>query len=172
VRDHSPVLVRPTVVIWFLAAGSAVVLATVLLVLGDPEDSGATAACEPALRRGAIPAWARAGFSAPEPRMPHAVGRDGEIAAIVFGDPLQSPPPRDRSNKILWVAREPLDGPADLRISAQRMDGARTVGSPVQRVVDGGPGPSIVDLPAAGCWRLALRWAGREDAVDLAYAPR
>jgi hypothetical protein len=36
VRDHSPVLVRPKVVIWFLAAGSAVVLATVLLVLGDP----------------------------------------------------------------------------------------------------------------------------------------
>jgi hypothetical protein len=42
----------------------------------------------------------------------------------------------------------------------------------VQRTVAGGPGPSIVDLPAPGCWRLTLRWAGRADQVDLAYARR
>jgi len=30
----------------------------------------------------------------------------------------------------------------------------------VNRLVRGGPGPSIINLPTAGCWRLALRWAG------------
>jgi hypothetical protein len=62
-----------------------------------------------------------------------------------------------------------LSVPSDLRISAQRMAGARAVGSRVVRVVQGGPGPSIVDLPRAGCWRLSLRWAGRTDELDLQY---
>ena len=96
-------------VIWFLAALSAALLGIVVLVLGDTEGSGATRACAPELRRGVLPAWARAGFSDEQPRMPHAVGRDGKIAALV-------------------------------------------------------------DLPAAGCWRLTLRWGDREDSLDLAYA--
>jgi hypothetical protein len=40
----------------------------------------------------------------------------------------------------------------------------------VTHVVNGGPGPSIIDLPAAGCWRLDLRWAGHSDTVDIRYA--
>ncbi|MDM4780918.1 MULTISPECIES: hypothetical protein [unclassified Micromonospora] len=36
---------------------------------------------------------------------------------------------------------------------------------------DGWPGPSIVDLPAAGCWRLRLDWSGRTDMIDLVYRP-
>jgi hypothetical protein len=50
------------------------------------------------------------------------------------------------------------------------MVGARSVGKPVTRVVDGGPGPSIIDLPAAGCWRLDLKWAGHADTLDVRYA--
>jgi hypothetical protein len=42
---------------------------------------------------------------------------------------------------------------------------------PVRRTVAGGPGPSIVDLPAAGCWRLALTWSGHTDTMDLVYRP-
>ena len=38
------------------------------------------------------------------------------------------------------------------------------------RTVAGGPGPSIINLPASGCWRLTLRWSGRADSLDLAYA--
>jgi hypothetical protein len=35
---------------------------------------------------------------------------------------------------------------------------------------DASPGeiyPSIVDLPAAGCWRLTLRWSGHAASIDL-----
>jgi hypothetical protein len=51
------------------------------------------------------------------------------------------------------------------------MDGARIVGPPVRRIVPGGPGPSLVDLPSPGCWRLTLTWSGRRDSLDLRYLP-
>jgi hypothetical protein len=115
-----------------------------------------------------LPSWARGGFSSRAPRAPHAIGRSGEIAAIVFDDPLVWPPRKRRNNKLLWVSRRPGDDLSDLRIRAQRMDGARAVG----RRVAGGPGPSIIDLPGAGCWRLTLSWSGRQDTVDLRYERR
>jgi hypothetical protein len=31
------------------------------------------------------------------------------------------------------------------------------------------PGPSIVDLPAAGCWRMTLRWGTYTDTISLPY---
>jgi hypothetical protein len=112
--------------------------------------------------RGVLPDWARAGFSDPHPKAPHVMARNGEITAILFGDPLSSPPDPQRGNKILWVARRtpPL---GDLRITARQ--GERTV----TRVVARGPGPSIIDLPAAGCWDLTLRWSGHSDEMSLAY---
>ncbi len=129
----------------------------------------APARCGQVVERGVLPPWARAGFSDPRPRITHTIGRSGEIAAVLFGYPLLSPPSRVRSNKILWVPRVPLRGLSTLRISAQRMAGARPVGHRVLRSVAGGPGPSIIDLPAAGCWRLTLRWSGRSDQLDLRY---
>jgi hypothetical protein len=69
------------------------------------------------------------------------------------------------------VSKGPLKELSDLRISAQRMDGTRLVGRPVRRLVMGGPGPSIIDLPAAGCWRMSLAWSGRTDQIDLTYRP-
>jgi len=118
---------------------------------------------------GVLPVWARAGFSDPQPRLPHVVGRAGRIAALVFGYPLLSPPSRVRANKILWVARISPLSPSNLRISAQRMKGTGKLGRPVERLVVGGPGPSIIDLPAAGCWRFTLAWSGRADSLDLNY---
>jgi hypothetical protein len=35
--------------------------------------------------------------------------------------------------------------------------------------VGGGPGPSIIDLPQAGCWHLALKWSGHTDTMRLTY---
>jgi hypothetical protein len=129
------------------------------------------AACSSSVRKAVLPVWARGGFSERKPVMPWTLGRSGNIAAILWADrdPLVSPPLADRNNKILWVARLPW-GYSNLWIHAQRMVGTRSVGRPVTRVLQGGPGPSIVDLPAPGCWRLALRWSGRSDSIDLRYA--
>jgi hypothetical protein len=129
-------------------------------------------ACHSVVHRGVLPAWARTGFSDPRPRLPHVVGRSGEIAALVFGYPLRSPAVKNRGNKILWVSRRAVKPLSDLRIRAQRMEGRRRVGRPVTRVVVGGPGPSGIDLPAPGCWRLTLRWSGRTDELDLRYVRR
>ena len=61
------------------------------------------------------------------------------------------------------------DPGSNLRIAAQRMQGTTPVGAPVSRAVMGGPGPSIINLPNSGCWRLTLRWSGRVDSLDLDY---
>jgi hypothetical protein len=117
---------------------------------------------------GVIPEWARTGFSDPEPRMPHVLGRHGKIVAILFGD-LISPAQKDRGNKILWVAKDPVKAMSDLRIVAQRVQDGHAAGEPVRRTVVGGPGPSGIELPAPGCWRMSLSWSGRSDELELAY---
>ena len=152
-----------------IARSLAGVTALAFLAVQSSAAGAAERACRTSLDRGVLPAWARTGFSDPLPRMPHVVGRDGRIAAIVFGDPLTVPPRRDRDNKILWVPRSTPSGFSDLVIRAQRTRGTAALGRPVTRRVAGGPGPSIIDLPAPGCWRLSLRWSGRSDTLDLVY---
>ena len=129
-------------------------------------------ACHSAMHHGVLPPWARTGFSDPRPRMPHVLGRSGEIAAIVFGYPLLAPPAKNRANKILWVSRRPIKPRDELRIRAQRMRGDKPVGKHVVRVIQGGPGPSYLNLPARGCWRLSLQWSGRSDELDVDFLRR
>ena len=107
--------------------------------------------------------------TARKPSALQALGRSGEIIAILFGGTLYAPPSEEVSNKILWVAKDGTSGPEGLVISAQRMDGTERLGDPVERVVEGGPGPSTIDLPEAGCWRLSLAWADETDSLDLEY---
>jgi hypothetical protein len=134
----------------------------------DPETTACRAHIPPRL----LPTWARTGFSDPRPHMPYVLGAKGSIAAIVWADPLVSPPAKEVSNKILWVSHAPIrPGVNNLDISAQRIDGEKPIGKPVSRQVVGGPGPSIIDLPAAGCWHLTLRWSGHTDTMDLRYSP-
>ncbi len=154
---------------WFVALGAAAAAAAP--GAGLPSRRAASGeACRPKVSHSVIPGWARTGFSGPRPRVPYVLGRSGRIAAILFGYPLRSPAPPDRNNKILWVSRLIPRAPTALWIRAQRMRGKSPVGAPAGRVVRGGPGPSIVDLPAPGCWRLTLSWAGRTDTLDLAYS--
>jgi hypothetical protein len=134
-----------------------------------PAAEHAATACTGAVSHAVIPAWARGGFSEPRPRVPHVLGRSGAIVAILFGNPLASPPASDHNNKILWVAHRAVAF-GDMRIRAQRMQGRTPIGTPVARSVAGGPGPSIIDLPAAGCWRLTLSWKHGIDTLDLHYA--
>ena len=114
-----------------------------------------------------LPGWARTGFTDPRPRMPYVMGDSGAIAAILFAQPLTSPPSPDHSNKILWASPRVDDG-SSLRITATLLDGSATA----TRVVDGGPGPSIIDLPKPGCWHLALQWGDNSDTLNLAYVAR
>ena len=152
-----------------LAATSA--CAGALLGCSGGHAAASAPPCGSPVLMGVLPVWARGGFSDPRPKLPHVLGRSGQIAALVFGYPLFSPPSKVRSNKILWVSKGPVKSLSNLRISAQRMNGDRAVGRPVRRLEIGGPGPSIIDLPAAGCWRFSLAWSGRRDQLDLTYRP-
>jgi hypothetical protein len=139
------------------------------VVVAGSRDTGPVAANptgepECAVDRGVLPEWARTGFSEREPEIAHVVGVRGELAAVLFGDPPTAPPSRDRSNKILWVARRTPE-PGPLCLTAVR--GGRRV----TRVVESGPGPSFVDLPE-GCWRISARWTGGEDELELRYRER
>jgi hypothetical protein len=151
---------------------AVLIAAAVAAAAAAPAGSSPAPACHSAVHHGVLPTWARTGFSDPRPRLPHVIGRSDEIAALVFGYPLRSPEAEDRGNKILWVSRRALKPLSDLRIHAQRMKGRHRVGRPVTRVVVGGPGPSGINLPAPGCWRLTLRWSGRTDELDLRYVRR
>jgi hypothetical protein len=85
--------------------------------------------------------------------------------AAIFGYPLSAiPRPNGPNNKILWVAKTSFET-GDLVIDA-KLDGTTVTEN---RIVPGGPGPSIVDLPQAGCWRLTLTWPGHTDTLDLIY---
>jgi hypothetical protein len=119
-----------------------------------------------AAAQGAQPGTGRGGrFSDKEPRMPYVLGEHGDIIAILFGNPLASPPRKDMSNKILWVSRPLLTTSSPLTIKASLPGGTIFTTQ-----VPGGPGPSIIDLPKAGCWHLTLTWSQHTDTMDLLYS--
>jgi hypothetical protein len=130
---------------------------------GQPTRPPSNAAARCTVVTGALPVWARAGFTPPTAPQPHVVGVNGTIVGVLFGYPLRSPARPDRSNKILWVSRVAAQGP--LTIEA-RLSGSTRVES---RTVENGPGPSIIDMPAAGCWIFTLSWSGQEDQVAVPY---
>ena len=95
------------------------------------------------------------------------------MAAYVFGSPLTAGQRTDgKQNKILWIVQEPKGGNA-LSIIGRQVD---TVGPSLMLSVpdDSGPGeiyPSIVDVPAPGCWHLSLSWGNNHASIDLDYPP-
>ena len=120
--------------------------------------------CDDAVRRAPLPTWARAGFTPPDQTTTYVQGAGGDIVGVLFGWPMTAPPSRDRQNKILWVARV-SEGGDPLRITA-RLASSDVV---ARRQVQSGPGPAIIDLPAAGCWRFDLTWSGHDDQVWIPY---
>jgi len=86
----------------------------------------------------------------------------GDIVGVVFGDQLRVPPMAGRNNKILWVAKTwglPLKIHATLHGSSLAAD----------REVAGGPGPSTIDMPKAGCWTFTLTWGANQDELAVPY---
>src|SRR5581483_8546068 len=124
---------------------------------GAPARSAA-APCAPRVLSGALPAWMQGGFG-PNARVTHVIGAHGAIGAVLWNKPLYSPPAKHVHNKILWVPRQVSKSVAPLWIKMQKMEGTAPVGAPVRRIVKSGPGPSYVDAPSAGCWRLTLTWS-------------
>lgn len=127
-----------------------------------PTSVNVALSCVAAQETSSLPGWARAGFTPPDQPVAHVSGRRGDIVGVVFGDPLHAPPLADRGNKILWVART---WGAPLKIHAT-LNGSSLA---VDREVAGGPGPSLIDMPKAGCWTFTLSWPGHQDELAVPY---
>jgi hypothetical protein len=161
------------------AAFAAAVTGVVVLEHGRGGSTSPTVATAPAPacdgtpRMAVVPDWARAGFSNPEPVAPLVTSRSGNVVAILFGKQLWSPPRKDVSNKVLWVWRQALGsggssggGGGEITMTAQLVGTDRVVTTGLPPPV----GPSTVDLPLPGCWRITLHAPGGTDTIDLDYA--
>ena len=151
-----------------LVAGGAVAATRLRSPAAPTASTTATTAPPPATgcptpRPGRLPVWARAGFSSANPGIPMVYSDRGLMLAILFGAPLTAPPAADHGNKILWVAKVGAEGAFSIDA---RLEGTDVR---VRRQVAPAPGPSIVDLPAAGCWHIELRWGAYTDTISLPY---
>lgn len=97
------------------------------------------------------PAWAQSGWIPPSgPSWPvrWALGTPGEAVAYMFAVELvagSSPRSDGSSNKVLWIVRSPKTFVVE--------------GHPLGRsqpTVSAEGGPSIIDVPSAGCWSFQL----------------
>jgi hypothetical protein len=121
--------------------------------------------CGSGVTRAALPAWARTGFRGDGSGVPHVLGDHGDIIAVLFQYPPVAYRDPDKADKILWVSRLPQQPGHPLTIKAT-LDGSNTS---VVRVLPDGAGPSGVNLPGAGCWRLSLHWSGHTDTMTLRF---
>lgn len=130
--------------------------------------SASPMSCTSSITNSALPTWARTGFTPPDVPVRHVEGERGLIVGVVFGYPLSPQPRADGgNNKILWVGKVAGGGAsADLKITAT-LNGTSVTAT---RVIEGGPGPSIVDLPESGCWTFDLAWGRHRDRVAVPYA--
>jgi len=185
---HDPALVRRvrqgarrrgTAAVVGIAAACALLVAGGVVVQGARNASAPAAvattpapACDGTPTSQVLPDWARGGFSDPEPVVPFVRSRSGNVVAILFGGHLYSPPRKDVSNKVLWVWRD-IPGTTggaggtggSLTMTAQ-LAGTHTV---VTRGLPQPAGPSTVDLPQPGCWRITLHSPAGTDTIDLDY---
>jgi hypothetical protein len=163
------VLVASGVTTWVLLKPSAGASRAANATASRP---AAASSCASAVVYSSLPTWARSGFTPPSQDMPHVLGARGDIVAVLWArhDPLVTPTPPGRANKILWVSKLPASGGSSLEITARQLIGGTAVGAVQRRTVAGGPGPSTIDMPTAGCWQFTLRWSGHVDTVNLPYA--
>jgi hypothetical protein len=103
------------------------------------------------------PVWAQGGWTHTNGTpwgVPWALGTQGNTVAYLFATQLvavNSPRADGTNNKILWESKDNPSG-----------DGVTVEGRPLgqtQPVVTIAGGPSIVDVPTAGCWTFQLSWS-------------
>src|SRR5215475_915773 len=103
--------------------------------------------------------------------IPYAVSVEANVVAVLFGYPLRAGHNDDgRNNKILWDMRDARDG-QPLLLTARPLAGGSAVNFSFP--ANASPGeiyPSIVDVPAPGCWHMTLQWNGHTATIDLPYS--
>jgi hypothetical protein len=127
--------------------------------------SGTTCAAAPSTP---APDWvAEAGGGLPD-RQVRSVG--GDVVAALFVDPLRAAPRDDgMNNKILFIVGKPRNGKPLIVTATPARGGAAVTTTTEANAAPGEIYPSIVDVPAAGCWHLVLTWDGHTDSMDLRY---
>ena len=133
-----------------------------------PVTTTALTCAAPSTATNDAPSWTAS--ANPPLGVPHMLSPDGNVFAVVFGDPLAAPPRTDKKNKILWIVRQPRDG-KPLEITAT-LPGSDERAVHVSQPANSGPGeiyPSIVDVPVPGCWRFDLKWNGHHSTINLRY---
>jgi hypothetical protein len=127
-----------------------------------PPAAASPIGCRYDVSTGDRPSWAQVGFSEPG-GSPFVTSAHGDMIGVLFGYPLMEPRPADGSNnKILWIPREPSAD--NLHITARRDGSTDTTSFDL-----GPPGPSLTNMPRAGCWHLTLTWGPHTDTIDLLY---
>ena len=115
------------------------------------------------------PLWAQGGWnhvSGTPWGVPWALGSGGQAVAFVFAGQLvagSSPRVDGTNNKVLWVAKG--------SVTNFVVEGIPPGGT--QPVVSVNGGPSIVDVPSAGCWKFRLTWGASQagSIVNLEVLP-
>ncbi len=115
------------------------------------------------------PAWAQSGWSVAKGTqwpVPWALGTHGDTVAYVFATQLVagvSPRVDGSNNKVLWEAKD---------ASSLLVEGDPF--GKQQPVVTIAGGPSITDVPTAGCWTFGLSWESngrRTSTINLEVLP-
>jgi hypothetical protein len=116
-----------------------------------------------------MPDWTATASPGP---LAYALSHEANLVAGLFGYPLTvGRAASEGTNKILWIAREPREG-QPLHLTIRRTDGTGPTVT-AEEPANSRPGeiyPSIVDVPAPGCWRIVAEWAGHTATLELAYA--
>ena len=118
--------------------------------------------------RGGQPSWTSSAGSLDG--IPYVLSNQDNVAGFLFGPSLRAGHPTNPTNKILWVVREPRNGQPLHVTAASNLSRAAIV--TYDFPANSSPGeiyPSIVDVPAPGCWRLTLTWSGHQAQLSLRY---
>jgi hypothetical protein len=118
------------------------------------------------------PAWAQEGWShakgTPWP-VPWAFGTQGDALAYLFATQLvagESPRIDGSQNKVLWEAKDSPSG-ANVLVEGHPLGQS----GPVVTIAGG---PSITDVPTAGCWTFQLSWSANgphRSTINLEVLP-
>lgn len=118
------------------------------------------------------PVWAQGGWShakgTPWP-VPWALGTEGDTVAYLFATQLVagvSPRVDGSQNKVLWEAKDSPSG-ANVLVEGHPLGKSQ----PVLTIAGG---PSITDVPTAGCWTFRLSWVSsgqHSSTINLAVLP-